>query len=171
MRCSAWSSLACSVCSVLVLAGSAGAHVDASPTFVPSGGIEVISLTVHNDRAIVMTGFAISAPAGLRFHGVDELDGWQGSAESATAEWTDGSLAPDTPATFGLHVEATAEPGPTTLEVEQGYPDGEVVRWPVTLTIVPADGSDSPSYVWLVVVTAGLLTLAGAAIAWRRRVG
>jgi uncharacterized protein YcnI len=173
MRFSAWSSLACSVCSALALAFAPGAaaHVGATPTFVPSGGIEVVSLAVHNDRAVAMTGLAVSAPAGLRFHGIDELDGWEGSAQSKAAEWTGGELAPDTPATFALHVEAMAEPGPATLEVEQRYRDGEVVRWPVTLTVVPAEDSDSPSYVWLVVATAGLLTLAGGAIAWRRRAG
>ena len=40
MRCSAWSSLAFSVCSAIALAfsGAASAHVVATPTYVASGG-------------------------------------------------------------------------------------------------------------------------------------
>jgi uncharacterized protein YcnI len=171
MRFSAWSSLACSVCSALALAFAPGAaaHVGATPTFVPSGGIEVVSLAVHNDRAVAMTELAVSAPAGLRFHGIDELDGWEGSAQSKAAEWTGGELAPDTPATFSLHIEATAEPGPATLEVEQRYRDGEVVRWPVALTIVPADDSGRDAYIWPAAIVGCLLAVSGLTLVVTRR--
>jgi hypothetical protein len=168
MRCSAWSSLACSVCSALVLSVPAGAHIDATPAFLPTGGVEIVSLTAHNDRAIAMTGFAASVPAGLRIHGVDELDGWEGSAEETTATWAGGSVAPGAAATFGLHLEASAEPGPISLQVEQRYRDGAVVRWPVALTVVPAEESSSPGYVWVVGISACLLALAGVGLAVKR---
>ena len=57
--------------------------------------------------------------------------------EDGVARWAQGSLAGDASATFELDVAGPDEPGPATLEIEQRYPDGGVVRSQVTLTVVP----------------------------------
>ena len=50
MRCSGWSSLAISVCSALVLAAPAAAHVVATPGFLPSESSESITFEAPNER-------------------------------------------------------------------------------------------------------------------------
>ena len=87
MRCSGWSSLAISVCSALVLTGTAPAHVIATPTFVPSGSSESITLAAPNERDTSMTRFSITAPAGLEIAHADALDGWTDELDGATATW------------------------------------------------------------------------------------
>jgi hypothetical protein len=174
MRCSAWSSLAISVCSAVALlcAGPAGAHVDATPAFLEAGGAGLISLTAHNDRDVAMDGFAVTAPPELQIEDISALEGWEGSAEPTAATWTAGtagSLPSGQAATFSVLVEAPPEPGTVSLRAEQRYPDGEVVTWPVALTVVPGDESSSRAYVWILLGGAGLLVLAGLALAWTRR--
>jgi uncharacterized protein YcnI len=173
MRCSGWSSLAISVCSVALLlaAPPAYAHVIAQPAFVPSGSSASISLAAPNERDAPMTGFAITAPDGIALEHAHEVDGWSESLEGSTATWMGGSLAPDAEATFGATVEAETEPGVVRLTAEQRYDDGSVVTWPVDLTITPAE--DSPTQNLALAGVVGLLGLlvvvAIAMVAWRRR--
>ena len=42
-----------------------------------------------------------------------------------------------------MTMKADAEPGVLLLEAEQRYDGGEVVRWPVTLTVLPREESPS----------------------------
>ena len=185
MRSSEWSSLAISACRrearlarvlgvalvsvvTVMVASPAGAHIDATPAFLQAGGTETISLTAHNDRPLTMEAFAVTAPAGLRIEDISALEGWEGSIEGKTARWTGGRVAVDDAQTFSVVLEAPSEPGAVSLHAEQLYPDDRAVSWPVSLTVVPADES-SPTYVWVVIVGgAGLLALAGIALAWRR---
>jgi uncharacterized protein YcnI len=171
MRCSGWSSLAISVCSALLLAAPAAAHVIAQPAFLPSGSSASISFSVPNERDAPMTGFAVTAPDGLALEHAHEVDGWSESLQGSTATWTGGSLAADAEAIFGATVEAEAEPGVVQLTAEQRYDDGSVVTWPVDVTITPAE--ESPSQNLALAGVVGLLGLlvvvAIAMVAWRRR--
>ena len=168
MRCSAWSSLAISACSALLAAGAADAHIDATPGFVEADSTGLISLTAHNDRQVTMDGFAVVVPAELRIDDIGALEGWEGTVDDTTATWSGGSLPADEAATFSVFVEAPPDPGTVSLRAEQRYPDGEVVAWPVALTVVPGDESTTPAYVWVLVGGAGLLVLAGVALVWAR---
>jgi hypothetical protein len=173
MRCSAWSSLAISVCNAvavaLVVAGPAGAHIDAVPAFLVADATETISLTAHNDRSVAMDAFAVTASTGLRVGEVGELEGWSGSTDGKSASWTGGRLAAEDAETFTVVLEAPTAPGPVSLQVEQRYPDGRAVNWSVPLTVVPADESSSTRYVWIALLAAGLVLAALAGLAWRRR--
>jgi uncharacterized protein YcnI len=186
MRSNAWSSLATSACKgkarptapalaafaagvALVCAAPARAHVGATPAFVPAGGADSVSLSVHNDRPVVMDGFAVAVPRGLRIEDVGTVAGWRGSFDAKTATWTAGSLPSGEAATFSVSVEATPDPGTVTLRAEQRYPDGEAVEWPVTLTIVPADGSSGDVWVYAVLGLGVLLATAGIVLVWQRR--
>jgi hypothetical protein len=154
----------------LALAGSADAHVDAIPAFLPASGTESLSLTVHNDIEETMTSFAVTVPPGFGVGEVGDVEGWSAAIDGRTATWAGGSLAFETAETFTLTLEAPAEPGAVTLDAEQRYPGDRSLRWPVDLTVVPADETSSSGWVWVVVaVGAGVLALAGVAILWRRR--
>ena len=173
MRCSGWSSLAISVCSAVALAlpGSAAAHIVATPPFLASGSSESVSFTGPNERDDPMTSFAMTVPTGIEIAHAHEVEGWDESIEGSTAVWSGGPLAPDGEIAFGLTLEADTEPGVVELQAEQRYPDGEVVSWPVALTITPADDSASQNLALAgVVALIGLLAVAAIGLlAWRRR--
>jgi uncharacterized protein YcnI len=171
MRCSGWSSLAISVCSALLLAAPAAAHVIAQPAFLPSGSSASISFSGPNERDAPMTGFSLTAPDGIVLEHAHKVDGWDESLQGSTATWSGGSLAPDVEETFGATMEAEAKPGVIQMTAEQHYDDGSVVTWPVALTITPEE--DNPSQNLALAGVVGLLGLlvvvAIAMLAWRRR--
>ena len=111
MRCSGWSSLAISVCSALVLAGTASAHVVATPGFLPSGSSESITFSGPNERDDPMTAFSLTAPAGFTIEHAHEVAGWDESVDGSTATWTGGPLAPDVELGFGMTLRADAGAG------------------------------------------------------------
>ena len=171
MRCSGWSSLAISVSSAFLFAGSASAHVFPTPQFLPSQSTESVILDVPNERDEPMSGFVVTAPAGLEIEHAHPTDGWEEEFDAATARWSGGSLAALTTTTFGISLKATAEPGEVVLETELLYDSGAEVRWPVALTVTPAE--DGPSQNVALAAIVGLIGLlvvvAVAMLAWRRR--
>jgi hypothetical protein len=160
----------------LLLAHPAAAHLSAEPSFLSVGGKQRIALTVHNDRDETMTGFRLTAPAGIRILGTGGGSGWNEFVEGASARWSGGNLAPNTPVVFEVDVEATTT-GPGTVELagDQLYPGDESVTWEVSLTIVPPgegappdeDGVLATAIVGLAV--AGALALVVVALLYRRR--
>ena len=174
MRCSAWSSLAISACSAsvaLVLAAPAGAHVIAFPTFLAKDSVAEIKFTGPNERKAPMTSFAIRAPKGLLVGHAHPVDGWIESNTDSTASWAGGPLAPAKYATFGVYFEANGDPGVVQITADQRYPDGSVVTWPISITIVPASTSPSQNLALAGVVgLIGVLVVAAVAmLALRRR--
>ena len=171
MRCSGWSSLAISVCSALVLAGTASAHVVATPGFLPSGSSESITFSGPNERDDPMTGFTLKVPAGLEIEHAHEVSGWDESVAGATATWNGGRLAMDMEVGFGMTLKADLEPGIVELQAHQLYADGSVVSWPVALTVTPGEESSSQNLalVGVVALIGLLLVVAIAMLAWHRR--
>jgi uncharacterized protein YcnI len=143
-----------------VLTAPAAAHVDASPAFLAAGTNETIALAAHNDRDVTMNEITVRVPAGLTITDVLDIEGWESSHDDRVATWTGGHLAGDTGQTFSIDLAAPDSPGPATLEIEQRYPDGGVVRSPVALTVLPADESEDATLRVLVLVLVGLLLVA-----------
>ena len=175
MRCSGWSSLAISVCSVtavvLVLAAPAAAHVVAMPSFLASKSSESISFEAPNERSDPMTSFTLTAPEDIEIEHAHPADGWEGTVEDGAARWTGGSLAAGATTDFGATLKADTEPGVVELTARQGYDSGAVVEWEVLLTVTPA--AESPSQNLALAGIVGLIgvlvVIAVAALAWRRR--
>jgi uncharacterized protein YcnI len=157
----------------LVSAGAAHAHVVVSPSFLTAGEVSTLELTVPNERKAPMNGFLVKAPPDFRVVAARPVDDWAGTSTDAEAIWHGGPLARRLQATFTIDVEAPAEPGSATFQMEQHYPDGGVVRWPVALTVVPAPDSPSENLgLALVVGLGGLLVLALLGVLlWRRATG
>jgi uncharacterized protein YcnI len=171
MRCSGWSSLAISVCSALILADPAAAHVVATPTYLPSESSESITFEVPNERATPMTEFTVTAPSGLVIHHGNPAAEWTGVADGTSATWTGGSLPPKQTERFGILLKADVDPGLVQLDAKQLYDDGSVVSWPVQITVVPA--AESPrqnlALAGIVAFIGVLVVVAIAMLAWRRR--
>ena len=170
MRCSGWSSLAISVCSALVFAGAASAHVVAMPTYIPSKGSEAIILEVPNERPDPMTSFVVNVPSGIDIEHVHPAAGWTESVDGSTARWTGGSLPAHKQVDFRVTLKADVEPGAVTLDAEQLYDGGGVVAWPVSITITPAAQSPSQNIALAGVVgMIGLLVVVAVVMLSRRR--
>jgi uncharacterized protein YcnI len=166
-------SLLLAVTLVALRADASSAHVVPSPSFVESGAVTVVELAGPNERAGPMTGFAIRAPEGIRIVDAEPTGTWRVVERTATQTvWVGGSLPPNEEVSFRVELEATAAPGPVALEAEQRYPEGEIVRWQVPLTVVPGSGTaDQNLGAALVVGLVGLLVIAlVVSIAWRRGV-
>jgi uncharacterized protein YcnI len=171
MRCSAWSSLAISVCSALAFAGVASAHVIATPTYVASKGSETFEFSGPNERQRPMTTFTVTAPAGLEITHVHPVEGWDEKSSTSQASWTGGSLAPRANIPFRLTVKATADPGTVQMKADQGYADGGIVSWQVPITVLPPAASPSQNLALAGVVglIGVLLVVAIAMLALRRK--
>ena len=170
MRCSGWSSLAISVCSALALAAPAAAHLTAVPPFIAANDSATVSLSGPNERDVAMTGLGVTVPSEFRIVHAHPADGWESSVRGSTAIWTEGSLAPGAEAAFSLQVEGPTAPGPATIVAEQRYLGGEVVRWPVALTVTPSTESPPQNLGWaLVTALVGLVVIAGIGVAIVRR--
>jgi uncharacterized protein YcnI len=176
MRCSGWSSLAISACSVvalaLVVSAPAGAHVTAPRPFLSVSATDELDLLVPNERKAPMTGFVVVVPADFRIVSAASTDGWNAGADGKIASWHNGSLAPGAETMFAIELEAPPQPGPATLRTQQHYPDGGVVRWDVALTVTPApEAAPSQNLGWAVITALlGLLALTVIGVLlWRRR--
>jgi len=154
----------------LTVAGPAVAHVTVVPPFVYAGDSATLSLTVPNERERDMTGFAITVPDEFRIVEARSSDSWRSAVQGTTATWNGGRLAPKASATFTFEAEGPSEPGPAVLEAAQLYPGGEIVRWRVALTVVPAAETTSQNLGWVVVTgLVGLVVLIGIGVAIVRR--
>ena len=140
MRCSAWSSLAISVCSALLLAPSAAGHVTPTPSFITADATTSLRLSGPNERGEPMTAFVVTVPDGFRISQAGSDESWQVKVEGTIATWSGGSLASASEATFTLAIVSPPDPGAVTLEAEQLYAGGAAVRWPIALTVVPGNG-------------------------------
>ncbi len=163
MRCSAWSSLAISVCSALLLAAPAAAHVTVTPAFLGAGETATLSFTGPNERDVPMTVFRVIAPPAMRILHASPSEGWESTTTERAATWSGGSLAPSGEATFTIHVEGPAKPGSASFHVEQRYPGGAAVRWRVPVTITPGTHSSSQSLGWVLGIAAVMLVAITAA--------
>ena len=158
------------ILAAFLLVAPAGAHVTVVPPFVSAGDSATLSLTVPNERETEMTGFAITVPEDLRIVEARSNESWRGAVQGTTATWNGGRLGPKAEATFALELEGPTEPGPAVLEAAQLYPGGEIVRWPVALTVVPEADPSSQNLGWVVVTgLVGLVVLTGIGLAIVRR--
>jgi len=163
MRCSAWSSLAISVCSALVFAAPAEAHVTVTPPFLGAGETATLSFTGPNERDVPMMVFRVVAPPAMRILHAYPSEGWESTTTERAATWSGGTLAPSGEATFTIHVEGPTEPGSAAFDVEQRYPGGAAVRWRVPVTITPGTQSSSRGLGWILGIAALMLVVITAA--------
>lgn len=155
----------------LLLAAPVGAHIVATPAFLPSESSRSIDLAGPNERDDPMTGFRVTAPDGLVIAHAHDVDGWTATFDDSSAEWSGGSLAPDEEEIFGITLKAESEPDVLELSAEQLYADGAVVSWPVDVTVTPAEESPSQNLALAAVIglIGVLVVVAVAMVAWRRR--
>lgn len=162
--------LIATVAALLAFGSSAGAHVVATPPFVSASETADLELEVPNERDAAMTGLHVSVPSEFRIVTAQSDGDWLPRVTTTTVSWTGGTLPPNAATTFRLTVEAPAGPGPASFGATQHYPGGASVRWPVEVTVLPADEPAQQLGRALVVGIVGLLVLfALGVLFWRRR--
>jgi uncharacterized protein YcnI len=170
MRCSAWSSLAISVCSGLLFAASAAAHVIAKPSFLTGGRVSTLTLEAPNERDAPMTALRVTVPQGFTIVSARSTGAWAASASGRVVTWRGGRLAGRRLQIFTLELKAPDRAGSVQLDALQLYPDDEVVRWPVSVTVVPGEEPSQNLGAALVAGVIGLLGLTAVAVfLWQRR--
>jgi len=159
------------VLAALGVAGPAAAHVVAQPPYVTAQEVGTISLDSPNEREGRMTEFTVKVPPGVEIVDAHGPEAWQVAVKGSTATWSGGNLAPGATATFGLVLDARTDPGTIRLDADQRYGDGGVVRWPVSLTVLPAKSSPAQNLRLAAVVgLIGVLVIAAmGALALRTR--
>ena len=164
---------AAALCATLALlaAPTAAAHPTVVPTSVTAGQRGTVTFVAPNERQERQTGFAVTVAPPLEIVAAEASDlGWRGTVRSSTATWSGCCVPPGDVASFTLELQATDEPGDVQLEARQLYPNGEQVRWPLTLTVLPGREEASSALTVLLVAGLGLVFTVGLVVLlWLRR--
>jgi uncharacterized protein YcnI len=172
MKFSAWLSLAISACSALLFVAPAAAHVVASPSFVAGGSTSILTFAAPNERDVPMTALTVTVPSGFKIEDARSTGTWRATVHGRTATWSGGRIAAKAIENFALDVKARTGAGDVQFDAVQLYPDREVVKWPVALTVVPGSKPGQNLGAALVAGLLGLLGLTGLVVfLWQRRLG
>jgi len=150
---------------------SAFAHVTISPTYVEADKTATIRFETPNERPPHATvGLVIEAPPGVAFQSAPAPPGWKLELQTTRVQWSGGHIEGVRTVAFPIRVLARTRAGNQTFRAVQSYDDGQQVRWPATLSVLPAEGDTAPSQHFgraLAAGAAGLLLLAGSFLVLR----
>jgi uncharacterized protein YcnI len=137
MRFSGWSSLAISVCSALVLAAPAGAHLSINPDTVRTGALDDLTFSVPNaGYPSGVDHITIGLPAGFALDDGEAVAGWTQSRTNRTVTWSGGNIPLHQFARFTIRATAPAQAGTATFDVLVGDRAGESITYPVGIAVV-----------------------------------
>ena len=130
----------------LLLPGRADAHVTIAPTYVEADTTATIRFETPNERPPHATvQLAIEAPPGVVLESAPPPPGWKLELETTRAQWSGGRIEGRKTVAFPIRVLARTRAGNEVFRAVQRYDDGEEVRWPATLSVLPAAGDKAPS--------------------------
>ena len=144
MRFSAWSLRVISVCSALVFAPSAWAHLSVSPTRVSVG--EAVDLTFsapNEDDDLGVDHVTLTVPAGFDLDDAEAKPGWTQSRAGGSITWSGGRIPKGQYATFGIRGNAPKTPGTVTFNVLVGDRTGKSITYRVGLDVVKSTTRDN----------------------------
>jgi len=144
MRFSAWSLRVISVCSALVFAPSAWAHLSVSPTRVSVG--EAVDLTFsapNEDDDLGVDHVTLTVPAGFDLDDAEAKPGWTQSRAGGSITWSGGRIPRGQYATFGIRGNAPKTPGTVTFNVLVGDRTGKSITYRVDLDVVKSTTRDN----------------------------
>jgi len=144
MRFSAWSLRVISVCSALVFAPSAWAHLSVSPTRVGVG--EAVDLTFsapNEDDDLGVDHVTLTLPVGFDLDDAEAKPGWTQSRAGGSITWTGGRIPKGQYATFGIRGTAPKTTGTVTFNVLVGDRTGKSITYRVGLDVVKSTTRDN----------------------------
>ena len=112
----------------------------------------------------------MKTPLGLVIHHANPVAGWTSPSTDATVRRGPAGRCAPSKERFAILLKADVDPGLVQLDAKQLYDDGNVVSWPVQITVLPAAKSPRQNLALAgVVALIGLLTIAAIFMLARRR--
>jgi uncharacterized protein YcnI len=143
MRFSAWSSLSISVCSALVLAAPAAAHLSVNPSRVHTGQLADITFSVPNaDDAIGIDHVTLGIPADFQLDDAEAKPGWTQSRTGQAITWSGGHIPKHQFATFSIRGTAPAKVEMVLFNVLVGDRTGKSITYRIGLDVTAASNQD-----------------------------
>src|SRR5918997_4861865 len=122
------------MCTMLVVAVPAWAHVVVSPEEVAGGDYETLTVSVPTEKEIPTTEIRVEVPEGFLLSGVQPVPGWEHAFEEdrgvvTAVTFSGGEIRPREFQQFLVQAQAPEEPGGYPWKATQTYEDGSVVEW------------------------------------------
>jgi uncharacterized protein YcnI len=141
MRFSAWSSLSISVCSALVLAAPAAAHLSIDPPNVVKGELVDLVFSVPNEAdAVGVNHVTLGIPQDFKLDDAEAKPGWAQSRTGQAITWSGGLIPKGTFARFAIRGTAPAKVETVLFNVLVGDRTGKSITYRVGLDVT-ADAS------------------------------
>lgn len=166
MKSSAWLSLSISVCSALVLAAPAAAHLSVNPSRVHTGQLADITFSIPNaDDAIGIDHVTLGIPADFQLDDAEAKPGWTQSRTAQAITWSGGHIAKHQFATFSIRGTAPAKVETVLFNVLVGDRTGKSITYRIGLDVTADSNQDKGARTLGkaalgVAIVAGLLALA-----------
>jgi uncharacterized protein YcnI len=167
MKSSAWLSLSISVCSGLVLAAPAGAHLSVNPSQVHTGQLADITFSIPNaDDATGIDHVTLGIPADFELDDAEAKPGWTQSRTGQAVTWSGGNIPRHQFATFSIRGTAPAKVEMVLFNVLVGDRTGKSITYRIGLDVTADSNQDTGARTLGkaalgVAIVAGLLALGG----------
>jgi uncharacterized protein YcnI len=143
MRFSAWSSLGISVCSALVFAAPAAAHLSLNPSRIHTGQLADITFSIPNaDDAIGINHVTLGIPADFQLDDAEAKPGWTQSRTGQAITWSGGNIPKNQFATFSIRGTAPLKVETVLFNVLVGDRTGKSITYRVGLDITADSNQD-----------------------------
>jgi uncharacterized protein YcnI len=143
MRFSAWSSLSISVCSALVLAAPAAAHLSIDPPKVIKGQVVDLVFSVPNeDDAVGVDHVTLGIPQDFQLDDMESKPGWTQSRTGQAVTWSGGLIPKGTFARFSIRGTAPAKAETVLFNVLVGDRTGKSITYRVGLDVTATSQQD-----------------------------
>ena len=144
MRFSAWSSLSISVCSALVLAAPAAAHLSVNPSRIHTGQLADVTFSIPNaDNKIGIDHVTLGIPTDFQLDDAEAKPGWTQSRTGQAITWSGGLIPRHQFATFSIRGTAPAKVETVLFNVLVGDRTGRSITYRVGLDITATATEDN----------------------------
>ena len=144
MRFSAWSSLSISVCSALVLAAPAAAHLSVNPSRIHTGELADVTFSIPNaDNKIGIDHVTLGIPTDFQLDDAEAKPGWTQSRTGQAITWSGGLIPRHQFATFSIRGTAPAKVETVLFNVLVGDRTGRSITYRVGLDITATSTEDN----------------------------
>jgi uncharacterized protein YcnI len=167
MKSSAWLSLSISVCSALVLAAPAAAHLSIDPAKVVKGAeVDLVFSVPNEDDATGIDHVTLGIPADFALDDAEAKPGWTQSRTGQAITWSGGHIPKHQFATFSIRGTSPSKVETVLFNVLVGDRTGKSITYRIGLDVTAASNQDMGARTLGkaalgVAIVAGLLALAG----------
>jgi uncharacterized protein YcnI len=144
MRFSAWSSLSISVCSALVLAAPAAAHLSVDPNRIHTGQLADVTFSIPNEGdASGVDHVTLGIPSDFQLDDAEAKPGWTQSRTGQAVTWSGGLIPKRTFARFTIRGTAPAKAETVLFNVLVGDRTGKSITYRVGLDVTADSAQDT----------------------------